>query len=135
MRVNRHLILIVEDNPDLRLLVRTTFETDCQTAYEIVEAENGAEALQAVEERKPDLIVLDVMMPGEMDGLEVCMRIKSRPEWRDIRIVMLTARGQRVDIAKGMEAGADAYLVKPFSPLSLLETAEKLLAGKKKELI
>lgn len=124
--MSRHRILIVEDNPDLRLLVRTTFETG-DGAYDIEEAENGEEALQAVEKRKPDLIVLDVMMPGQLDGLEVCTRLKSRAEWEDIRVVMLTARGQQVDIAKGLEAGADVYLIKPFSPLKLLETVEALL--------
>lgn len=125
--MSRHRILIVEDNPDLRLLVRATFETG-GGGYDIEEAENGEEALQAVENRKPDLVVLDVMMPGRLDGLEVCARLKSHAEWEDIRIVMLTARGQQVDIAKGLEAGADAYLVKPFSPLKLLETVETLLA-------
>lgn len=122
----RHRILIVEDNPDLRLLVRTTFETG-DGAYDIEEAENGEEALQAVENRKPDLVVLDVMMPGQLDGLEVCARLKSRAEWEDIRVVMLTACGQQTDIAKGLEAGADVYLIKPFSPLKLLETVETLL--------
>lgn len=125
--MSRHRILIVEDNPDLRLLVRTTFETG-EGEYDIEEAENGVDALSAVESRKPDLIVLDVMMPGQLDGLEVCTRVKSHAEWGNIRIVMLTARGQQVDIAKGLEAGADAYMVKPFSPLKLLETVETLLA-------
>jgi len=124
--MSRHRILIVEDNPDLRLLVRTTFETG-DGAYDIEAVENGEEALQAVENRKPDLIVLDVMMPGQLDGLEVCTRLKSRAEWENIRVVMLTACGQQVDIAKGLEAGADVYLIKPFSPLKLLETVEALL--------
>ena len=125
--MSRRRILIVEDNPDLRLLVRTTFEIG-EGEYDIEEAENGVDALAAVESRKPDLIVLDVMMPGRLDGLEVCAWLKSHAEWGNIRIVMLTARGQQVDIAKGLEAGADAYLVKPFSPLKLLETVETLLA-------
>lgn len=127
--MSRHRILIVEDNPDLRLLVRTAFET-CGTAeYDIEEAENGTDALKAMEIRKPGLVVLDIMMPGTLDGLDVCARIKSHAAWKDIRIVMLTARGQQADVAKGLEAGADAYMVKPFSPLMLLETAEKLLAA------
>ena len=73
-------------------------------------------------------MLLDVMMPGSMDGLQVCAKIKSDPALRDIRIIMLTARGQKTDIEAGMAAGADAYLIKPFSPLELMDRVEQFLS-------
>ena len=78
-------------------------------------------------EFKPDLMLLDVMMPGELDGLQVCQRIKRDEATRHIRVVLLTARGQARDRETGRDAGADEYLVKPFSPLQLIETIERLL--------
>jgi CheY-like chemotaxis protein len=76
---------------------------------------------------KPDLMLLDVMMPGELDGLQVCQRLKSDPVTKRIKVVLLTARGQARDREVGQAAGADEYLVKPFSPLQLIDTIERLL--------
>ena len=76
---------------------------------------------------KPDVILLDVMMPGLLDGYQVCDRIKKDPELRAIKVAMLTARGQATDLAAGEAAGADAYLVKPFSPLELIDRVESLV--------
>jgi two-component system, OmpR family, phosphate regulon response regulator PhoB len=95
--------------------------------YEIHEAADGAFGLRMAGAVKPDLMLLDVMMPGELDGLQVCERIKTDPATRDIKVVLLTARGQVRDREAGQQAGADEYLVKPFSPLQLIETIEKLL--------
>jgi len=118
-------ILIVEDQPDIRKLIRMTLEFE---PYDVHEASDGVSGLRVAGEVKPDLILLDVMMPGELDGLQVCKRVKSAPDMRHIRVILLTARGQARDLDAGREAGADEYLVKPFSPLQLIETIEKLLA-------
>lgn len=117
-------ILIVDDQSELRRLVRMTLEYG---DYELHEADNGARALQLLETVKPELVVLDVMMPGDMDGYRVCDMIKNQPG-SNIKVVMLSAKGQQTDLKEGRLAGADAYLVKPFSPLELIATVEKLLA-------
>lgn len=78
-------------------------------------------------EFKPDLMLLDVMMPGEFDGLQVCQRIKADPALAHIKVVLLTARGQARDLDAGQSVGADEYLVKPFSPLQLIDTIERLM--------
>jgi two-component system, OmpR family, phosphate regulon response regulator PhoB len=117
-------VLIVEDQADIRKLIRMTLEFE---AYEIHEASDGAFGLSMVRAVKPDIVLLDVMMPGEMDGLQVCQHIKHDPATRHTKVVLLTARGQARDREVGQRAGADEYLVKPFSPLNLIETIERLL--------
>jgi DNA-binding response OmpR family regulator len=117
-------VLIVEDQADIRKLIRMTLEFE---DYEIHEASDGAAGLRMARQLKPDLMLLDVMMPGELDGLQVCHQVKNDHETRHIRVVLLTARGQARDREVGREAGADEYLVKPFSPLQLIETIERLL--------
>jgi CheY-like chemotaxis protein len=117
-------VLIVEDQADIRKLIRMTLKFE---PYEIHEAADGAFGLRMAGAVKPDLMLLDVMMPGELDGLQVCERIKTDPATRDIKVVLLTARGQVRDRESGQQAGADEYLVKPFSPLQLIETIERLL--------
>ena len=118
-------ILIVEDQPDIRKLIRMTLEFE---DYEIHEAADGAFGLRMASAVGPDLVLLDVMMPGELDGLQVCQRIKSDPKLAGLKVVLLTARGQARDRDAGQLAGADDYLVKPFSPLQLIETIERLVA-------
>ena len=117
-------VLIVEDQADIRKLIRMTLEFE---PYEIHEAANGVNGLQLAGEVVPDLILLDVMMPGEIDGLQVCARVRTNPELRATRVVLLTARGQTQDREAGQQAGADEYLIKPFSPLQLIETIERLM--------
>jgi two-component system phosphate regulon response regulator PhoB len=119
-------VLIVEDQADIRKLIRMTLEFE---DYEIHEANDGAAGLRVAREMKPDLMLLDVMMPGELDGLQVCHLIKNDPATAHIRVVLLTARGQARDREVGRDAGADEYLVKPFSPLQLIETIERLLVA------
>ena len=119
-------ILIVEDQPDIRKLIRMTLEFE---DYEIHEAADGAFGLRMASAIGPDLVLLDVMMPGELDGLQVCQRIKSDPKLAGLKVVLLTARGQARDREAGQHAGADDYLVKPFSPLQLIETIERLVAA------
>ena len=119
------LVLIVEDRPDIRKLVRMTLEFE---SYEIHEASDGAMGLRMAVAIQPDLLLLDVMMPGEMDGLEVCRAVRANPALKKTRVVLLTARGQAHDLEAGARVGADGYLVKPFSPLQLIETIDRLLA-------
>lgn len=118
-------ILIVEDQTDLRKLVRMTLEFG---DVEIHEAENGAEGLRLAGELRPDLVLLDVMMPGALDGYQVCQRIKADPRLEGVKVVLLTARGQQTDLEHGRKVGCDAYLVKPFSPLELIDKVEELIA-------
>ena len=117
-------VLIVEDQADIRKLIRMTLEFE---AYEIHEASDGALGLRMATAVAPDLMLLDVMMPGELDGLQVCQRIKSDPALKHIKVVLLTARGQAKDREAGQAAGADEYLIKPFSPLQLIDTIERLM--------
>lgn len=109
-------LLIVDDNAEVRNLLRLTLSL---RPYDIREAVNGAEALEIIYAWRPDIILLDIMMPGEKDGLAVCREIKQHPEFKDTFVTMLTARGQQQDMHEGKDAGADAYLVKPFSPMEL----------------
>lgn len=118
-----HRILIVEDHADIRRLIHMTLEFE---NYEIHEAANADDGLVAIREFRPHLVLLDVMMPGSMDGLELCRIIKSDPSLGMPWVVLLTARGQSQDIEAGMKAGADTYLLKPFSPLKLIETIHSL---------
>lgn len=117
-------VLIVEDQADIRKLIRMTLEFE---PYEIHEAANGTDGLQMAITVQPDLILLDVMMPGDLDGLQVCARVRALPALQATRVVLLTARGQTQDRDAGQEAGADEYLIKPFSPLQLIETIERLM--------
>jgi DNA-binding response OmpR family regulator len=120
-------ILIVEDQPDLRKLMRMTLEQDTHEVHDAVDASAGWQALL---ELKPDLALLDIMMPGEIDGLELCRRIRADERTRGTKVVMVTARGHRNDMVAGMDAGADDYLLKPFSPMRLLEIVEQMALGR-----
>ena len=117
-------VLIVEDQADIRKLIRMTLEFE---PYEIHEAANGTDGLRLAGEVMPDLILLDVMMPGQLNGLQVCMQVRANPALQATRVVLLTARGQTQDRDAGAQAGADEYLIKPFSPLQLIETIERLM--------
>jgi len=117
-------VLIVEDQADIRKLIRMTLEFE---PYEVHEAANGAEGLRLAIELAPDLILLDVMMPGELDGLQVCARVRAQPALASTRVLLLTALRQPQDRDAGRQAGPDATLIKPFSPLQLIETIDRLL--------
>ena len=119
-------ILIVDDKVELRDLVEVTLRGG---DYRILQAENGAQALELARAEAPDLMLLDVMMPGGKDGFEVCAELKHDPATAGITIIMLTAKGQEVDKARGHEAKADGYYTKPFSPLELLQKVEEILGG------
>lgn len=111
-------VLIVDDHDDLRKLLRMTIEI---LGCEIHATHCGNDALAIVPALRPDIVILDVMLPGGIDGLQVCRAIRSDPASQDTHIILVSARGQRSDIAEGRRAGADDYLVKPFSPLELIE--------------
>ena len=120
-------LLIVDDQPEIRNLLALTLDAD---NYELHHANNWVTALAMTRAIKPDLVLLDVMMPGEFDGLEVCRRIKSDQELSSTTVMIISARSQVADRQKGMESGADDYLTKPFSPLALMEKVSTLLAKK-----
>lgn len=118
--------LIVDDQADIRKLLRVTMESE---DFELHEAVNGEEAWVIAQKLRPTIVLLDVMMPGGMDGYQVCEHIKSDPTLKAMtKVILLTARGQNTDIQRGEAVGCDAYLVKPFSPIELLDTVDRLVA-------
>jgi DNA-binding response OmpR family regulator len=104
-------ILIVDDEPNILLSLQFLMK---KAGYEVRTATDGEQALAEIARAKPDLVLLDVMMP-KLDGFTVCQRIRTTPEWHDVRIIMLTARGRDVEREKGLALGADDYITKPFS--------------------
>jgi DNA-binding response OmpR family regulator len=119
----RPRVLIVDDDPLIRNVVRAVLEDG---SYDLEEAASGEEALRAASRRPPDVVLLDVMMPG-LDGFEVAERIKKDARLKEAVVVMLTAKDAPEDRRRGLEAGADAYFTKPFSPLELLSTLSGIL--------
>jgi two-component system, OmpR family, phosphate regulon response regulator PhoB len=120
-------ILIVDDQVEVRELVQVTLEIG---DYQILIAENGQQALDLARAEHPDVILLDIMMPGSIDGLEVCRRLKADPATADMTIVILSAKGQESDLDAGRLAGADTYFTKPFSPIALIEKIEAVIERK-----
>jgi DNA-binding response OmpR family regulator len=119
-------LLIADDEAGIRSLVRMTL---ADSAYEIIEASDGHEALALAKEHKPKLALLDVQMPG-LSGLEVCRQLKSDAETQDIFVVMLTARAQEADVEAGNLAGADDYFTKPFSPVALMRKVDEVFSSR-----
>jgi two-component system alkaline phosphatase synthesis response regulator PhoP len=122
-------VLIVDDEANIRELVRFNLEREGFTA---VEAADGTAGLELAVREKPDLIVLDIMIPGK-DGLEVCRLLKSRPETAGIAVIMLTARAEEIDTVLGLELGADDYVTKPFSPRELTARVKAVLRRSRRE--
>jgi len=122
-----HKVLIADDEAYIRLLIEQTLEEFEDQGVEILTANNGEEALQMIQDERPDLVFLDVMMP-KMNGYEVCKAVKEDRTMEDIFIVILTAKGQEFDRQRGQQVGADLYLTKPFDPDELVELAGKVLA-------
>ena len=119
------LILCADDDEDILSLVALRLR---RAGYEVVQAHDGHEALELARSRRPDVAVLDVMMP-RLTGHEVLAAIRADDELRELKVVLLSARVQEVDVERGMEAGADAYLAKPFRAEDLLDQVKDLLAG------
>lgn len=117
--MNKPLILVVDDDPKILRLLRTTLATE----FQVVQAERGPDALEAMERQRPELVVLDIIMPG-MDGIEVLKRIR---EDSGVPVILLTAKGTDSDKIQGLELGADDYLAKPFNPDELSARARAVL--------
>ncbi|TVR97540.1 MAG: response regulator [Rhodospirillales bacterium] len=118
-------ILVVEDEPNIVLSLQFLMK---QAGFEVRVARDGEEALREVEDKAPDLILLDVMIP-KRDGYDVCQTIRANPDWREIYIIMLTAKGRDVDRDKGLSLGANDYVTKPFSTRDLTEKVKHILSG------
>ncbi len=116
-------ILIAEDEPDMLRLITTTLRT---AGFEVLETGDGSGAIAEAQRKSPDLLVLDLMLPG-MDGLEVCRTLKSDSQTAKIPVVMLTARAEEIDRIVGLELGADDYVTKPFSPRELVLRIKNIL--------
>jgi DNA-binding response OmpR family regulator len=120
-------ILTVDDNDQMRNLLRITFLQNPER--ELLQAKNGIEALNLVQQFNPDIVFLDVMMPGEIDGFEICRQIKSSNK-TNCFVILLTAKSEKSDIEQGMAVGADMYLTKPFSPFNLIEIVKNFEKSK-----
>ncbi|MEY3807644.1 MAG: hypothetical protein RI893_620 [Pseudomonadota bacterium] len=118
-------ILIVDDHRIIRVLIRLTLGDD---NFQITECSNTLEVLKSLKESIPDLIILDIMMPGKIDGYTLCENLKSNDLFKNIKIILLSARGGIDDIEEGTRVKADAYITKPFSPLKLIYEVNSLLA-------
>jgi CheY-like chemotaxis protein len=119
----RPLVLVADDDPDILLLMTLTLERD---GYDVVAAKDGLGALEAAVERVPHLVLLDLMMPG-LDGYEVTRRLRREPTTKHLPIVIVTAAAEESQAARALEAGADAYMKKPFSPRELLAKTAALI--------
>ncbi len=122
-------VLIVDDEPHIVLSLKFLIS---HQGYEVETAGSGEEALQKLKESIPDLILLDIMMP-KPDGYEVCQQIRATPEWKDIPVIMLTAKGRDVERQKGYAMGADEYITKPFATNELVTKVRAILEKKNKE--
>lgn len=115
-------VLIVDDEPNIVTALEFLLK---RSGYEVLLATNGAEALERVEIYRPDVVLMDVMMPIK-SGFEVCQRMRERPELAQIKIVMLSAKGSEAEVSKGLSLGADLYITKPFSTQELVATINRL---------
>ncbi len=118
-------ILVADDEPNILLSLEFLLK---QAGYDVITATDGESALAAVAAEKPDLVLLDVMMPRR-DGFEVCQILRSDPAHKGLPIVMLTAKGRDIEQEKGLSLGADAYITKPFATQQVVEKVRELLAG------
>ena len=116
-------ILIVDDEPSIVVPIQFLME---QQGYNVIVAENGHDALDLIYKYNPDLVLLDIMLPG-IDGYEVCEIVRLNPKLRGVKVIFLTAKGREVEIAKGLALGADAYITKPFSNAELVAKVKMVL--------
>lgn len=121
-----HRILIVDDEPNIVLALELLMKKE---GYEVHTVDDGERAVQAAKELRPDLILLDIMMP-KMDGYEVCQRIRSDSLLKDVNIIMLTAKGREVEREKGLALGADHYITKPFSTRQVVMKVKEIMAAR-----
>jgi DNA-binding response OmpR family regulator len=121
--MSRGKVLVVDDEEYIQHILNFSFGAE---GYDVVTAADGEEAIKMAKSEKPDIIVLDIMMP-KMDGYEACKRLKTDPRTKNIPVILLTAKGREVDRKMGSQAGADDYVVKPFSPGRLIERVEGMM--------
>lgn len=119
-----HKILIVDDEPNIVLSLEFLMQ---QSGYQVVVARDGAEAMEQMAGFRPDLVLLDVMLP-QINGFELCQKIRQNSDWDAVKVVMLSAKGRESEVSKGLALGADAYVTKPFSTRELVERVATLLA-------
>jgi len=117
-------ILVADDERDIRDLISITLEF---AGHQVITAANGEEAVIEAKKIKPDLILLDVRMP-RVDGYEACRQIKEDPNLKEVPVIFLSAKGQNSEISKGLEVGADEYILKPFSPVDLTNKINQILS-------
>ena len=116
-------VLVVDDQPEIRHLLSLTLGAD----YEVLAASDGTSALEAVRLHQPHAVLLDIMMPGQIDGLQVLSAIRTTESSRHTHVAMVTARGLAADYRLATELGADAYFIKPFSPLQMVNWLQEKL--------
>ncbi len=116
-------ILVAEDEVHILLLIQRKLES---AGYTVITTENGSDALRMALNDRPDLLLLDIMLPGR-EGLDICRDVKSAYGQEAPPVILISARGQQVDVEAGLDAGADDYIIKPFSPRLLLERVEEVL--------
>jgi len=121
--VERNRILIIDDEPQIVRALELLMQRE---GFDVRSASDGVEALSAIEDVAPDLILLDLMMP-RMDGFELCQKIRSNPAWKNMIIVILTAKGRDIEREKGMALGADHYVTKPFSTREVVQLIKSVL--------
>ncbi len=125
--MGKYKVMVIDDEPDIVKLVKISLE---MANFDVTEAFSGKECLHKSQTLVPDLFLLDIMMP-EMNGYEVCQRLKAQPNTKNVPVVMLTAKGQKGDAEQGLKVGADDYIIKPFDPYELGEQIREILQQKK----
>lgn len=121
-----HKILIVDDEPNIVISLEFLMQ---QSGYEVATARDGADAMQKIATFQPDLVLLDIMLP-QLNGFEICQRIRENSQWNRIKVIMLSAKGREIEVSKGIALGADAYVTKPFSTKDLIAQVQRLLADR-----
>jgi DNA-binding response OmpR family regulator len=116
-------ILIVDDEPNIVLSLEFLMQ---QSGFEVAVARDGEEALAQMAAFRPDLVLLDIMLP-KLNGYEVCQKLRENPDWAGVKVVMLSAKGRELEVSKGLALGADAYVTKPFSTRELIDQVRRLL--------
>lgn len=120
----KHKVLIVDDQADIRRMMAISLGDE----FDLLEAEDGLTALEMLRQHRPDVVLLDIMMPGGLDGLQVLEIIRADAVLKATRVILVSAKGQVSDYELGMQKGANAYFVKPFSPLQLLAAIHEQLS-------
>ncbi|MCS6944575.1 MAG: response regulator [Sutterellaceae bacterium] len=125
MPAGKRKILIADDEPNIVTALEFLLH---RAGYEVRSVSNGADALAQVEAFAPDLVLIDIMMP-QASGYEVCQKIRERPQWNHIKVVIVSAKGREAEVSKGLSLGADLYVTKPFATQELIAAIDRLLGN------